>query len=115
MHVAFAQECIVHSEGSGKFVMCMTASLLCILQVILQHRTIVGMCHLDEFLCFLHVALVTKVSHTILRNDCIYVVIRMIYVTCEGNDAGDSASLCGRTASKDGEIGICGEVCCGWT
>ena len=89
MHIAFAEEGVVHGEGSCQFVMRMATSLLCILQVVLQHGTIVGMCHLDEFLSLLHVALVTKVSYAVLCNDCIDVVIRVVDVTCEGNDAGD--------------------------
>ena len=89
---------------------CVAATLLGILQVVTQHGAVVGMSHLDEFLSLLHVALVAKVGHAVLRDDGIDVVVRMVDVAGEGHDAGDGAALRGGAAGEDGQVGIRSKV-----
>ena len=110
MHVALAQEGVVHGEGSSKLMMGMAATFLGILQVILEHGTIVGVCNLDEFLSLLHVALMAKVGHAILRDDCIYIMVRVVDVAGEWHDAGNSTTLGCGAASEDGQVGVRSEV-----
>ena len=90
--------------------MCMSATLAGILEVVLKHGTVVGVCHLDEFLGLLHIALVTEVSNTVLSDDGIDEVIGVVDMTGEGYDAGDGAALGSRTAGEDREVSRCGEV-----
>lgn len=74
----------MHSKGCSQFVVGMTASLLGILEVVLKHGTIVGMCHLDKFLSLLHIALMTQVCHAILGDDSIDIVVRMVDMAANG-------------------------------
>ena len=89
---------------------CVSAALLCILEVVLQHGAVVGMCHLDEFLSLLHVALMAKVGHAVLGDDGVDVVVRVVDMAGEGHDAGDGASLRSGTAGEDSEVGVGSEV-----
>ena len=88
----------------------MTATLAGILEVVLKHGTVVGVCHLDKLLGLLHIALVTEVGNTILSDDGINEVVGVVDMAGEGYDAGDSAALGSRTAGEDREVSRCGEV-----
>ena len=85
----------MHSKGSRQLMMGVAASFAGIFQVILKHRTIIGMCYLDEFLGLLHIALMTEVRNTILGDDCIDEMVGMIDMTGKRNDAGDGTTLSG--------------------
>ena len=86
-HIALAQEGVMHGKGCRESMMSVTTERFCILQVVTQQRPVVGVCHLDQLLGPLHVALVTQVGHTILGDDSIDEVIGVIDMTGKGNDA----------------------------
>ena len=94
-HVALAQEGVVHGECCAERVLGVAAVLAGILQVVLEHGAIVGVCHLDEFLCLLHVALVAQVCHSVLGDDGIDEVVGVVNVAGKRNNAADGASLGG--------------------
>ena len=73
---------------------CMTTILLGVLQVITQHRPIVWMCDLDEFLSLLHGALATQVGHAIFGDNGIYEMTSVVNVAGKRHNAGDCATLC---------------------
>ena len=109
-HVASTQEGVVHGEGSSEAVLGVTTVLLCKAQIVLQHGAIVGVCHLDEFLSLLHVALATQVCHTILSDNRIDEVVGMVDVAGKGHNAADGTALLCRATGEDTQVGIVGEV-----
>ena len=90
--------------------LCMTTVFLCEAEVILQHGTVVGMCHLDEFLSLLHVALAAQVGYTVFGDYCINEVVGVVDVAGKRHNAADCSALGGRTAGEDAQVGIVGEV-----
>ena len=86
-HVALAQECVVHGEGCGEAVVCVSTVFLGIAQEVLQQGTVVGMSYADDFLCLLHIRLVAQVGYAVLCDDGIYKVVRVVDVRAEGYDA----------------------------
>ena len=93
-HVSFADECVVHGECGREFVLCLSAAFFCVSHVVLQHGSVIGVCHFDEFGCLLHVALVTEVCYAVFGDNCVDVVVCMVDVADEGYDAGDGSALC---------------------
>ena len=104
-HVTLTQEGVVHGEGGCQFVVRMATPLGGIFQVVLKHGAIVGMSYLDELLGLLHIALVAQVGNTILCDDGIDEVVRVVYVAGERHDAGDGTALGSGAAGEDGEVG----------
>ena len=92
VHVALACQCVVHGESGGQIMVGMTA--LGNLQVIPQQLFVVGVSTvLDDALCALHGALSTEVSHTLLGDDHVHVVLGVVLVAHEGYDARDESAL----------------------
>ena len=109
MHIALAGQRVVHSESCRQVVVRMTAHGN--LQVVVEQRTVVGMCAVvDNQTGALHRALAAEVGDTLLRDDDVDVVLRVILMAHEGNDAGNQTTLGCRRAGEDRDVGIALEV-----
>ena len=109
VHIALAGQRVVHSESCRQVVVRMTAHGN--LQVVVEQRTVVGMCAVvDDQTGALHRALAAEVGDTLLCDDDVDVVLRVILMAHEGNDAGNQTTLGCRRAGEDGDIGIALEV-----
>lgn len=83
MHVALAHQSVVHGEGSCQAVACL--SHLGNLQIVAQQRTVVRMSTvLYDEVCTLYWALASQVGHTLLCNDDVYIVLRVILMAYHG-------------------------------
>ena len=94
-HVSLAQISVVHGECSRQAVVGVSSVLGCVLHVVEQKRTIVGMGHLDKLCCFLHGAFSTQVGHAVFRDDGIYEMARMVDMGTERHDTADGSAFGG--------------------
>ena len=109
-HVALAEEGVVHGKSGAEAVVCVTAELLGVLEVIAEEGLVVGVSHLDELLGFLHGALTAQVSHAVFGDDSIDEVAGVVDMAGERHNGGDGTALGGRTAGEDAEIAVAREV-----
>ena len=99
-HIALATESVVECECTRQVVMSMTASSE--LEIVAEKWLVVRMCTvLDDEMSTLQRTLTTKVSYTLLCNDYIYIVLRVILMAYEWYDRRNNTILSNRRASED--------------
>ena len=109
-HITLAEEGVMHGEGGAETVVGVTTVLLGVLQIIAEHRLIVGMSHLNELLSLLHSALATQVGYTIFGDDSVHEMAGMVDMAGEWNDGTDGTTLGSGTAGEDAEVRVASEV-----